>query len=73
MKNRKKLNKIKEKIVVITTGITATLILGINKVYADSNTNSIDSFINFACDWLAKIRRSNCIGWRGNVRIGMAT
>ena len=32
-----------------------TLILAEARVFANSNTSSIDSFINFACDWLTKI------------------
>lgn len=47
--------KLREKVAVI--GITAmgTLILAETRVFAASNTESIDSFINFACDWLTKI------------------
>ena len=48
-------NKLKNKIGVISTSIVGTLILAETKVLADSNTGSIDSFINFACDWLTKI------------------
>ena len=33
----------------------SVFILATTQVYADSNTSSIDSFINFACDWLVKI------------------
>ena len=56
MKKIKQIFKnLKEKLTVI--GITAigTLILAEEKVFANSNTSSIDSFINFACDWLIKI------------------
>ncbi len=58
-KNIKKINKIKnkinEKILIISTTIMNVLIVGSTKVSANSNTDSIDSFINFACDWLVKI------------------
>jgi len=50
-----KLRKIKEKVTVILGTISSTLILGMSNVYADSNTSSIDGFIQFACDWLTKI------------------
>ncbi len=55
LKNNKTLNKIKEKLTVLSATITGTFILASSRVYADSNTSSIDSFINFACDWLTKI------------------
>ncbi|MBR0491788.1 MAG: hypothetical protein IJJ82_07100 [Clostridia bacterium] len=55
LKNNKTLNKIKEKLTVLSATITGTFILASSRVYADSNTGSIDSFINFACDWLTKI------------------
>ena len=56
MKKVKKLfEKIKEKLSVISTTIIGTLILAETNAFADSNTGSIDSFINFACDWLTKI------------------
>ena len=45
----------KEKITVLTGAIGSSMILLTSRVYADSNTGSIDSFINFACDWLTKI------------------
>lgn len=54
-KIKKTFKKIKEKLTVIGTTLTGTLILAETKVFADSNTGSIDSFINFACDWLTKI------------------
>lgn len=47
--------KLKEKIIVAGTSVMGTLILAETRVLADSNTQSIDSFINFACDWLTKI------------------
>lgn len=53
LKNSK--NKLLEKLTVISGTITSTLILSTCKVYAASNTESIDAFINFACDWLTKI------------------
>lgn len=56
MKKIKKLfGKLKEKFTIIGTSAMATLILAESRVFADSNTGSIDSFINFACDWLTKI------------------
>lgn len=54
-KIKKTLKKIKEKLIVIGTTLTGTLILAESRVLAASNTESIDSFINFACDWLTKI------------------
>ena len=48
-------NKIKEKLAVLTGTFTSTIILAHSRVLAASNTESIDSFINFACDWLTKI------------------
>lgn len=50
------ISKIKNKITILSGTITSTFILASNKVYAaGSNTGSVDSFINFACDWLTKI------------------
>lgn len=49
------LKKIKEKLTIIGTTAMGTLILAEARVFANSNTSSIDSFINFACDWLTKI------------------
>lgn len=48
------LRKLKEKMILIGTTM-GSLILTESRVFADSNTQSIDSFINFACDWLTKI------------------
>ena len=48
-------NRIKNKLVVLSGSILSTFIIAQNRVYAASNTESIDSFINFACDWLTKI------------------
>lgn len=49
------IKKSKEKIVMMGTTMIGSLILLDAKVLAASNTESIDSFINFACDWLTKI------------------
>ena len=54
-KENRKVNKLKEKVTVLTGAIGSSMILLTSRVYADSNTGSIDSFINFACDWLTKI------------------
>lgn len=48
-------NKIKNKLITLSTSIGITLMLGTSRVCAASGTESIDSFINFACDWLTKI------------------
>ena len=55
VRENKIVNKLKEKITVLTGTIGSSMILLTSKVYANSNTGSIDSFINFACDWLTKI------------------
>ena len=47
--------KLRDKVAVIGTTAMGTLILAETRVFAASNTESIDSFINFACDWLTKI------------------
>ena len=47
--------KLREKVAVIGTTAMGTLILAESRIFAASNTESIDSFINFACDWLTKI------------------
>ena len=47
--------RLKEKTTVIVITAMGSLTLAESKVFADSNTQSIDSFINFACDWLTKI------------------
>ena len=54
-KENRKVNKLKEKVTVLTGAIGSSMILLTSRVYADSNTGSIDSFIYFACDWLTKI------------------
>lgn len=55
VRENKKINKLKEKITVLTGGIVSTFLMFTTQVQAASNTESIDSFINFACDWLTKI------------------
>lgn len=57
---KNKLQNFKRKFVVTGTTLLGTLILAETRIFAASNTESIDSFINFACDWLTKIRRNNC-------------
>ena len=47
--------KLRDKVAVIGTTAMGTLILAETRVFAAPNTESIDSFINFACDWLTKI------------------
>lgn len=66
-------NKLKSKLITISTSIGVTLMLGTSRVCAASGTESIDSFINFACDWLTKIRRSRCSCRRSNVCFRLAT
>lgn len=70
---KKLLKNIKEKLTILGGGITSTLILAQSKVYAASGTESIDSFINFACDWLTKIRWRYCISRWCNVCTRLAT
>lgn len=48
-------NSVKEKLTILSGSILSTFIILNNRVLAESNTGSIDSFINFACDWLTKI------------------
>lgn len=55
VKESKRLNKLKEKITVLTGAIISSFVMFTTQVYADSNTGSIDGFITFACDWLVKI------------------
>lgn len=64
---KNKLQNIKRKFTVIGTTMVGTLILTETRIFAASNTESIDSFINFACDWLTKIRRNNSFSRRSNV------
>lgn len=54
-KIKNKLQNLKRKFSVIGTTMVGTLILTETRIFAASNTESIDSFINFACDWLTKI------------------
>lgn len=49
------MKKTKEKLTATAMTVTGALIIGESRVFAESNTGSIDSFINFACDWLTKI------------------
>lgn len=64
---KNKLQNIKRKFTVIGTTMLGTLILAETRIFAASNTESIDSFINFACDWLTKIRRNNSFSRWSNV------
>lgn len=66
-------NRLKYKLITLSTSIGVTLMLGTSKVCAASGTESIDSFINFACDWLTKIRGSCCSCRRSNVCFRLAT
>ncbi len=62
LKNRK--GGIVNKISTLGSILCSLFIIAQTKVYAASNTESIDSFIAFACDWLTKIRRNYCTrGW----------
>ena len=49
------LKKLKNKLSICSGTIASTFILAHSKVLAASNTESIDGFITFACDWLTKI------------------
>lgn len=69
---KEKKNKIKNKLITLSTSIGVTLMFGTSKVCAASGTESIDSFINFACDWLTKIRWSCCSRWWSYVCSRMA-
>lgn len=55
LKSNQKLIKLKEKLTVCSATIVSTFLIANTRVLAASNTESIDSFINFACDWLTKI------------------
>lgn len=51
-------NRLKDKAVKLYLTVHTFLvsfIIGVNIVYAETGTGSIDNFINFACDWLKKI------------------
>ena len=52
---KNKISKVKNKLSILGGTIIPTLILAQSRVYAASNTDSIDGFITFACDWLTKI------------------
>lgn len=67
------LRNFKKKTSILLGGLTTSFIIAQNKVYAASGTESIDSFINFACDWLTKIRRSRSTSWWRNVFSCLAT
>lgn len=69
VKENKKINKLKEKLTVLTGGILSSFIMLTSQVYADSNTGSIDGFITFACDWLTKI--GGVIGLVGGVMFAL--
>lgn len=64
---KNKLQNFRRKFVVTGTTLLGTLILAETRIFAASNTESIDSFINFACDWLTKIRRNNSFSRWSNV------
>ncbi len=66
-------NKLKSKLIIFSETVASTIILTHSRVLATSNTESIDGFITFACDWLTKIRRSCSISWRSDVCFRMAT
>lgn len=66
-KLKNKLQNIKRKFTIIGTTMVGSLILAETKIFAASNTESIDSFINFACDWLTKIRWNHSFGRWSNV------
>ena len=53
--NNLKNSKLVKKLYVTLGSIATTLMIANCKVYAASNTDSIDGFIDFACDWLTKI------------------
>ena len=56
MINIKKIYRnLKEKLNAIKATMIGFLIISESRVLAASNTESIDAFINFACDWLVKI------------------
>lgn len=47
--------KLKNRLTICGGTIVSTFILAHSKIFAASNTESIDGFIKFACDWLTKI------------------
>lgn len=68
---KNKLQNIKRKFTVMGTTMVGTLILAETRIFAASNTESIDSFINFACDWLTKIRRNYSFSRWSNVCVAV--
>lgn len=72
LKNNKKISKLKERLTVLSATITSTFLLANSRVLAASNTQSIDAFINFACDWLTKIGGVIALVGRSDVCFGMA-
>lgn len=73
VKESKKINKLKEKITILTGAIISSYVMFTTQVYADSNTGSIDGFITFACDWLVKIGGVVALVRWSNVRTWLAT
>lgn len=67
--NNLKNNKLVKKLYVTLGSIATTLMIVNCKVYAASNTDSIDGFIDFACDWLTKI--GGVIGLVGGVMFAL--
>lgn len=66
---KKLFKNIKNKLAILGGTITSTLILVESRVFAASNTESIDGFISFACDWLTKI--GGVIGLVGGVMFAL--
>lgn len=66
---KKLFKNIKNKLAILGGAITSTLILVESRVFAASNTDSIDGFISFACDWLTKI--GGVIGLVGGVMFAL--
>lgn len=67
--NNLKNNKLVKKLYVTLGSIATTLMIANYNVYAASNTDSIDGFIDFACDWLTKI--GGVIGLVGGVMFAL--
>ena len=66
---KKLFRNIKNKLTILGGTIVSTLILAESRVFAASNTDSIDGFISFACDWLTKI--GGVIGLVGGVMFAL--
>lgn len=66
---KKLFKNIKNKLTILGGTIASTLILAESRVLAASNTDSIDGFISFACDWLTKI--GGVIGLVGGVMFAL--